>query len=410
MSSGSRSKVVVTGVGAVCSLGTTAAGLWRGLVEGETGLRPVRAFDATGLGVRVAGEVPDFNIVKEVPRHYRKATKVMARDIELAVMAAKNAFADAGLSTAADEAGPSFDSARFGTSIGAGLVSTDLNELALAIAAAEEGGRVDWGKWGREGMAKLTPLWLLKYLPNMLASHVTIIHGLTGPSNNLTCAEAGGHLSIGEAARIIERGDADGMVAGGAETLVSPMGMVRRKLLNRLTAGETVRPFADDADGTAVGEGGALLVLESADHAAGRGATVLAEVAGFGCSQDTVDPATPDLKGTAYAAAVTAALRDAGLSPADVDAVVPHGLGIPAHDAAELIGLRRVFGEALPPLVTTKHALGDTGAGCCLDAVVAVQCLRHERLPTDADARPRVILTTAFGLGGQNAAVVFRRP
>ena len=171
----------------------------------------------------------------------------MARDIELAVVAADDAFKDAGLQSKAYTEPPTFKSERFGCNIGAGLINCELNELTSAMHVARDGNRLDLHKWGREGMASLTPLWLLKYLPNMLACHVTIIHELKGPSNTITCAEASAHLAIGEAFRTIQRGKADLAICGGAESRVNPMGLIRHAMLRRLCeTGNDAPP--DDAE------------------------------------------------------------------------------------------------------------------------------------------------------------------
>ena len=280
-------------------------------------------------------------------------------------------------------------------------------------------------------MQQLTPLWMLKYLPNMLACHVTIVHGLTGPSNNITCAEASGHLSIGEAFRTIQRGDADCAIAGGVESLVNPMAFMRQQLLGRLnsTANDApaaaVRPFDANAAGTAAAEGGALLILEEHAHATARGATIFAEIAGFAARQDPHDPVLPDPDGRSYAAACRAALNEAGVTPAAVAAVVPHGLGIKPHDASELAGLRRVFGEGLnrPAFCPIKAQTGTPAAGCAIDAAAAAMIVHTGKYPAAvnttnaalnvaADVRegqPRHVLTSVFGLGGQNAALVLRK-
>src|SRR5205814_8922343 len=199
-------------------------------------------------------------------------------------------------------------------------------------------------KWEKDGMQQLTPLWLLKYLPNMLACHVTIIHGLKGPSNTITRADASSHLAIGEAFRTIQRGDADYAICGGAESKVNPMGLVRQCLLKRVTENHdnpqlAVRPFDAEATGTAVGEGGGLFILEELETAHKRGAKVYAEIVGFGASQDTYSVTTPDPSGHSYARAIQKALADANLPPNAVNLLIPHGLGIPTHDRSELAGL-----------------------------------------------------------------------
>ncbi|MEM6560719.1 MAG: beta-ketoacyl synthase N-terminal-like domain-containing protein, partial [Planctomycetota bacterium] len=280
------------------------------------------------------------------------------------------------------------------------------------------------------GMTKLTPLWLLKYLPNMLACHVTIIHGLMGPSNTITCADASSHLAIGEAFRTIQRGDADVCICGGAESKVNPMGMVRHTLLGRLNGTSNddpagaVRPFDPAAQGSVHGEGGGLLILEELSAAQARGATIYAEVVGFGASQDATGLIDADPEGHAYGNAVTAALREADTAPADVDVLVPHGVGYAPADASELAGLRRAFGDDLtePAFCPIKAQTGALAAGSGQDVAAAVLALHHQTAPpaincnaelnTATQARTitaNVALTSVASIGGQNAALVFRK-
>jgi 3-oxoacyl-[acyl-carrier-protein] synthase II len=307
-------RVVITGIGIASPIGIGVGPFWDALCAGTVGVSKITSFDAGGFASQIAGQVPAFKIGDYVPKHYRKATKVMARDIELAVVAADGAFKDAGLKSRAYTDKPEIDGTRFGCNIGAGLISVDLDELTSAMAGSRDGDRLDLAKWGREGMTQLTPLWLLKYLPNMLACHVTIIHELKGPSNTITCGDASSHLAIGEAFRTIQRGDADLAVCGGAETKVQPMGLMRQCLLNRVTTthndapASAVRPFDSAATGTAVGEGGGLFILEEYDHATARGAKIYAELVGFGASQDTYRITEPDPTGQSYARAVQKAL------------------------------------------------------------------------------------------------------
>src|SRR3954467_6860637 len=260
-------RVVITGVGVVSPLGIGARAHWEGVLAGRSAVKKIASFDPAGFPSQVGGEVPAYKIGDFVPKSYRKATKVMARDIELAGIAADDAFKDSGLKSSAYTETPDFDGTRFGCNIGAGLISCELNELTNALSAAREDGnpnRLDLKKWGKEGMQQLTPLWLLKYLPNMLACHVTIVHQLKGPSNTITCADASSHLAIGEAFRTIQRGNADLAICGGAESKVNPMGLIRQTLLKRLndshndSPADAVRPFDADAKGTVFGEGGGL--------------------------------------------------------------------------------------------------------------------------------------------------------
>jgi len=274
-------RVVVTGVGAISPIGIGAKAFWENLLAGKVGVRRISLFDPGGFPSQLAGEVPAYKIGDYVPKSYRKATKVMARDIELAVIAADDAFKDAGIKTKAYTESPEIIPERFGCNIGAGLISAELNELTGAMHVAREQNKLDLHKWGREGMNQLTPLWLLKYLPNMLACHVTIIHGLMGPSNTITCAEASSHLAIGEAFRTIQRGKADLAICGGAESRLNPMGQIRQALVGRLnkshndSPADAVRPFDVDAKGAVLGEGGGLFILEDYEHAKKRGAKLM---------------------------------------------------------------------------------------------------------------------------------------
>src|SRR5687768_7441494 len=429
-------RVVITGIGVISPIGIGTKTFWDNLLAGKVGVRRIESFDPGGFASQLAGEVPAYKIGDYVPKSYRKATKVMARDIELAVVAADDAFKDAGLQSRAYTDSPTIPTSRFGCNIGAGLISCELNELTSALHIARgDGNKLDLHKWGQDGMQQLTPLWLLKYLPNMLACHVTIIHELKGPSNTITCADASSHLAIGEAFRTIQRGKADLAICGGAETKVVPMSHMRQILLKRCTethndSPETaVRPFDADADGTATAEGGGLLILEEYEHATARGAKVYAELVGFGASQDTHRITEPDPAGHSYGRAIGKALADANLPPNAVDLLVPSGLGIPAHDRAELAGLHNVFGGGLSrvPLAPIKAQTGNLAAGSGVDAAAAVLALHHNKIPGAVntrkvidghelnvkpearDAELNVTVSSVYSLGGQNAALVFKR-
>jgi 3-oxoacyl-[acyl-carrier-protein] synthase II len=300
------------------------------------------------------------------------------------------------------------------------------------------------GPGGGGGMSNLQPLWMLKYLPNMLACHVTIIHGSEGPSNTITCGEASGLLSLGESMRVIQRGAADLCFSGGAESKINLMGMLRQTLSGRLApvgdaapaghASHAVRPFDPASTGTVPGEAGAILMLEELSGARARGVRMYAEVVGFGAAQST-----PTLPGEAradagrandgLALAIRAALADAKLGAGQIDAIVPHGLGVAAMDASEALALREVFGDSLAtiPLVTLAPYVGDCWAGHGgVQAAVAAMMLKEQRVParlqggapaiglgagpSDSQARPlRHVLACCSSIGGQNAAVIVRR-
>lgn len=453
--------VVITGIGAVSGFGLGLPALWAGLVEGRSSLARLTRFDPSGFPCRLGAEVPSFAGKDHVPKYYRKAVKVMARDTELAVAASKLAVEDAGLFTRAHVADPdavtveeaakfTHKPKRFGCHIGAGLIAADTEELSLALATAKAGGEtpgaatvlggVDLNAWGRGGMENLTPLWLLKYLPNMLACHVTIIHGAEGPSNTITCAEASGLLSIGESMRVIRRGAAEACFAGGAESKISLMGLLRMDLAGRVahtgdsTDGASfVRPYEatganDVTRGGLLGEGGGILILEEGETAAARrasGAKVYAECLGFGAGHSSpwYEDAESD-EGLRFA--IEAALEDAKVKPNEIDAIVPMALGVDSMDRAEFGVLSGVFGSRLAeiPLVTIAANVGNCNAGAGgLQAAVAAKCLAEQRLPARLHAgMPRAgiaagatasraanlrrVLVCTGSLGGQNAALV----
>jgi 3-oxoacyl-[acyl-carrier-protein] synthase II len=436
-------RVVITGVGSICAFGVGVDPLWEGLRAGRTCLRPCARFDASGFRSRLVGEVPEFSAKDFVPKHYRKAVKVMARDTELAVAAAKTAVEDAGLLTrgAAEmptDAKLTYRPERMGCHIGAGLIAAETDEMSTAMATARlQSGAFSLRKWGGEdggGMEALTPLWLLKYLPNMLACHVTIIHGCEGPSNTITCAESSGLLSIGESTRVIERGAADLCFSGGAESKLNCMGILRMDLAGRLaetgqaTEGAPfVKPYDPAAAGGILGEGGGILILESEETAKARGAKTYAEVAGFGGGQSPAGYDDGD-SDEGYRNAILNALDDAHIKPEQIDAIVPLAASIPQLDAAEAGALRAAFGSRLAsiPLVHFGANIGNCTAGVGgLQAAVAAKCLASQALPArlhagsppvwlDAASAPArsanltYVLVCTGALGGQNAALVLK--
>jgi 3-oxoacyl-[acyl-carrier-protein] synthase II len=429
-------RVVVTGLGAVSPLGLSADQTWAGLCAGRCGIARIKAFDPTGLACELAGEVPDYRIQDYVPKTHRKATKLMCRDIELAVIAAQDAIVGSGLVTkGVNPEHITVDPTRMGINIGAGMISCDLVELAPAVGVSTTDGRFDLRKWGKQGLEQITPVWLLKYLPNMLACHISIIHDIQGPSNTITCAEASAHLSIGEAAQVVARGDADVALAGGAETKIHPLLLIRQLLLNRMATGsgaaETAcRPFDADARGSIFGEGAGMVVLENLEHARKRGARILAELVGVGQSH-SLDPAhgrlEPDGKGLQIA--MEKAMEDAGIGPEELDLVIPHGTGVPQDDRAEATAIAAALGRAARtvPVWPTKSMLSTTGAASGgLDTVAAVQAINEGIIPAARNfvrpaegcdlniatqprrGRIRHALCCSYTHGGQTAALVIK--
>lgn len=455
--------VVITGIGIVSAAGVGADAAWRALEAGEVCLGPMSLLDASGFPCRLGGEVVALSARDFVPKSYRKATKVMARDTEIAVVAAQLALADAGLSsrgsgeTAQATTGDghrAISPVRTGCQIGAGLLSAEINELTGALATstsqpAPEGGVFDAKKWGggeggENAMGNLPPLWMLKYLPNMLSCHVTIIHGAEGPSNTITCAESSGLLCLGESSRVIERGDADACFSGGAESKINPLGLLRLTFAKRLAetgastdAAEFAMPYAPESTGGLPSEGGAILMVESAENADGR--SVYAQIAGFGAGH-TAAPIFPGVfdepadvssrVDEGLRRAVRAAMDDAGVGPDEIDAIVPGALGVPLADAGELNALREVFGARLASIetITVSPSLGVSAAGHgAMLAAVGALAIKHQRLPARlhaggtvpddfrvgpraaGDASLHTVLVCSPSLGGQVGALVLRR-
>ncbi len=447
-------RVVITGLGAVSGLGVGAGALWEGMCAGRSALRPITRFDASGFRSRLASEVEAFSAKDLVPKGYRKAVKVMARDVELAVGAAREAVADAGLITRSTldlEADPAsvssmtIPSARMGCHIGAGLISAEADELTAAMATSRtSAGTFDLQQWGKSGMENLTPLWMLKYLPNMVACHVTIIHGACGPSNTITCAEASGILSIGESLRVIERDEAELCFCGGSESKLNLMGLLRMDIAGRLapTGDETdgtriLKPFDRTSAGTLMGEGAGLLLLESRDSAMKRGHKVHAEIIGFGAGHSGRRPiyvgqagVPKDFDLTAadegFLSAIQNAMDDAKVKPDEIDAIVTLGSGHAGTDLGEAGALRQAFGDRLAsvPLAFMGPAIGNcmAGAGGLL-AVLGAMVVEKQTLPArintghaasglmagpgpSAPMRVNRVLVASSSLSGQNAALV----
>ena len=359
---------MITGLGIVSPIGIGLDAFGTALSGGRGAVDTIRSFAVDGLPNNVGAEVQGFDLKKSTLTKDRKALlknlKYMARDIQLAVGAAQYAVADAAF-------GPGdVDPTRFGVDLGAGLISSELDELAPAIArASSASGTFDYAVWGREGIADIAPYWLLKYLPNMLACHISIMMDCQGPSNTITEADAASNLAIGEAARVIARGRADVMIAGGADSKIHPLSLVRMSLLNQLSHwdGEPSRackPFDVRRDGWVPGEGAGMYILEEREHALNRGAKVYGEILGFGSGCDARAGGGLDPDGVGTEIAIRAALKDADIGTADVGHINAHGAGSPVADLAEARAFRRVFGNGdTPPVTSLKGYFGNIVSG-----------------------------------------------
>ncbi len=366
---GSDRRVVITGLGLVTPLGDNPDRFWSSLEQGKGAVGPIKSFAVDGLPSDVGGEILDFSFEKfALPKldkkALRKSKKYMARDIQLAVAAAQAAYSDAGLLQGG------VDPTRIGIDLGAGLISTELDELAPAIEHAMTGPEAfDYKKWGKESIGVMEPIWLLKYLPNMLACHISILIDCQGPSNSITEADASANLAIAEAARIIARNRADVMITGGADSKIHPLSMVRLSLYGHLSSwkGEpsaACRPFDRQHDGWVPGEGAGILILEEREHALARGARIYGEILGAGSGCDGNPAGGIDPAGAGTEIAIRAALREAGLKPEEVGHVNAHGSALPISDLSEARAFQRIFGPGNIPVTALKGYMGNLSSGC----------------------------------------------
>ena len=364
----SERRVVITGLGLITPLGIGPDSNWSAVAAGRGAVSKLRSLRVAGLPNDIGAEIADFDFkALALPRFRKslqKSLKYMARDIQLAVAAAQLAASDAGLIDAG------LDPTRIGIDLGAGLISTELDELGPAISlASAHNGEFDYHVFGRDGIPIIPPVWLLKYLPNMLACHISIMLDCQGPSNTITEAESASLLALGEATRIIACGRADVMISGGADSKIHPIAMTRMALLHQMThsAGPPAaacRPFDTARDGFVPGEGAGIIILEEREHAVRRGARILGEILGFGSGADAQPDGGIDPEGIGVEIALRAALRDAHLDPAEVGHVNAHGFALPAYDLAEARAINRVFGGPDKiPVAALKGYFGNISSG-----------------------------------------------
>lgn len=409
-------RVVVTGLGCVSPVGNDVASAWDNIVNGRSGIGPLTAIEAEKFSCRIAGEVRDFD-----PSQYLAPKDVRKTDpfIHYGIAAAVQAIEDAGLPETPD------DPTRYGVAIGSGIGG---------IKTIED----TYQTYIDSGPRRVSPFFIPGCIINMAAGHVSIRFGYQGPNISIVTACTTGTHNIGDAARLIAYGDADVMVAGGAEFGTTPTAMggfsAARALSTRNDDPEAAsRPWDKDRDGFVLGNGAGIVVLEELEHARRRGATIYAEVAGYGMSGDAHHITSPPKGGDGAARCMSAAIRDAGLDPADVGYVNAHGTSTQLGDRAELEGVRRTFGDHAGKLMVsstksmTGHLLGAAGG---VEAIFTILGLHHGIIPPtinlekpdeacrDIDLVPRearktqvsVAISNSFGFGGTNGTVLFRRP
>lgn len=407
-------RVVISGIGAVTPTGLDAESFWRSCIEGKSGIGTIKGFDATGFDVRIAAEILDFN--PEVFVEKIEARK-MDRFAQLAVAAVKMAVEDAKLDLSYG------DHERYGCVIGSGIGG---------ISTFEEQHK----RLLEKGPSRVSPFFVPMMIIDMAAGIVSMKLNLKGPNFGVVSACASGAHAIGEAFRMLGRGEADLMIAGGAEAAVTPMtvaGFASMKALSNRNdqPDKASRPFDKDRDGFVLGEGAAMFVMETLDHARARGARIHAEVAGYWATADAYHMTAPDPSGDGAARSMMLALKDAGLRPEDVTYINAHGTSTPHNDRLETLAIKQVFGDHAYkiPVVSTKsmigHLLGAAGAVELVTCVLSIRdgivhpTLNIENPDPDCDldycrdhARRmdvRVVMSNSFGFGGHNAAIVIKR-
>jgi 3-oxoacyl-[acyl-carrier-protein] synthase II len=363
-------RVVITGMGLISPLGSTPAELGAALAAGRSGVGPLAALPSEPLPSAFAaeargftGHIDDFGELEgTLKRNIKKNLKIMCREIAMGVASAQRALAHAGLSLG------KYQPDRTGCVYGSDHIMTAPEEFSAGIAACRDAsGNFQFGRWGDEGLKKVEPLWLLKYLPNMPGSHIAIYNDLRGPSNSITLREASGNLAIGEALSTIQRGAADAMVAGATGTRVHCLRTIHVVLQEEIAHGDSPeklsRPFDKNRNGAVLGEGAGAVVLEELEFAQKRGATIYGEVVGAGSSTVLARDFTPR-RDTALANVMRQALRAAKMTPEQIGHIHAHGLATKASDRDEAKAIVEIFGAdaSKTPVAAAKSYFGNLGA------------------------------------------------
>lgn len=408
-------RVVVTGLGAITPIGTGKDEFWKGLLEGRNGIGRITHFDVEDFDAKIAGEVHDFK-----PEDYidKKEAKRMDRCTQFAVAAARLAFEDAGMDLSKE------DLNRVGTFVGTGVGG---------IGSMHS----QFQKFFDKGPSRVSPFFVPMMIPNMSAGQVSITYKLHGPSSSMVTACASGANCIGDALRVIQRGEVDVMVAGGTEAAISPMpvaGFAAMKALctdHNEDPAHASRPFDKNRSGFVMGEGAGLVVLESLEHAEARGAHIYAELVGYGSNSDAYHITSPAPHGEFQAKCMQLALDDGGMKAEDVDYVNAHGTSTHMNDQGETEAIKAVWGEAAKNLSVssiksmTGHLLGAAGGVECIATVLSVErdmlppTINYETqdegmdldyVPNQARAKTvRAAMSNSFGFGGHNVCLLIKK-
>ena len=409
-------RVVITGIGAVTPLGHTAGATWQAVCEGKSGIGPITQMDTTDYPCKIAGEVKDFDPSDVIsPKDQRK----MDRFIQLGMVAANEALAQAGISSSEDI--PDDARHRYGVALGSGIGG--INSIENTLDTVSE-----------RGPRRISPYFIPAMLINLLSGQLSIRYQMRGPNISHVSACSTSAHAIGESAEMIRRGIADVMVAGGAESTISKVGLGGFSALRALSTGyndtpeKASRPFDKGRDGFVMSEGAGVVVLEDYDHAVKRGATILAEVVGYGLSGDGYHLTLPSPDGVGAKAAMGMALEQAGMQASDVDYVNAHATSTPQGDEIESQAIAAVFGDDILVSATksmTGHLLGAAGS---LEAILSLQALRTgivpptinledssekcglDYVPNEAREVPlNAVLSNSFGFGGTNASLILKK-
>ena len=407
-------RVVITGIGAITPLGNDVETFWRNVVAGRSGVGPITLFDASAMKTRIAAEVKGFD-----PEAWfgRKEARRMDRYAQFALAATQQALQDARLDPA------HVDRERVGVILGTGIGG---------IGALVQGVETLMTR----GPDRISPFMVPMMLADTAPGLIAIVYGFRGPNMAVVTACASGTNAIGEAVNLIRRGDADVVIAGGAEAAILPVAVAAFNVMGAISTRNeeperASRPFDRTRDGFVMGEGAGILILERLEHARARGARIYAEVVGYGTSADAYHITAPLENGEGSALAMRRALADAGLSPRDIDYINAHGTSTPLNDKSETQAIKAVFGEAAydVPISSTKSMIGHLlGAAGAVEAIVCIRAITDGVIPPtinyehpdpecDLDYVPnvarrkpvRTAMSNSFGFGGHNACVIFRR-
>ncbi|WP_417596497.1 beta-ketoacyl-ACP synthase II [Oceanospirillum sp.] len=409
-----RRRVVVTGLGLITPLGNSVKESWDGILAGKSGIAPIEHFDTTGFSTQFGGSVKGFDVSEYMPA---KDARKMDTFIQYGMAAAIQAVDDAGLECTEENA------SRIGVAIGSGIGGLPMIEANHNNLQAK-------------GPRKISPFFVPGSIINMISGNLAIRFGFQGPNIAITTACTTGTHNIGYSARTIAYGDADVMVAGGAEMATTPLGLggfaAARALSTRNDSPETAsRPWDADRDGFVLSDGAGVLVLEEYEHAKARGATIYAELTGFGMSDDAYHMTSPPEDGRGAAASMANAVKDAGLNPEQLDYINAHGTSTPAGDVAESRAVEKVMGDAAKSVAvsSTKSMIGHLlGAAGAVEAVFSILAIRDQVAPptinlenpaegcnldyvphTARDMKVEHALSNSFGFGGTNGSLLFSK-